>query len=546
MNITPINSQVSVSEQVYPEHIPALVAEGVGVLVCNRPDGEAAEQPSFAEVAQAAEAEGITCYHIAFAGGEMTDAQVEQFRECINTGKRLHAYCRTGNRSSKIFERASNAESTPAAEPSAPKSATSAGAKADASATKAVQNFDVVIVGAGSGGLATAASLLKRNGQLRIAVIDPATTHYYQPAWTLVGGGAYDIGKTARPMQSVIPDGVTWLNDAVATFEPEGQQVQLAGGDAVHYQHLVVAPGLALHWQGIEGLSESLGQHGVTSNYSFKLAPYTFELVKNLKGGNAVFTQPPMPIKCAGAPQKAMYLAADYWLKHGQLANTQVHFYNAGAVLFGVQAYLPALQSYIERYDIQLHFQRTLCRVDGPNKTAWFSRTEADGSQSVEEAPFDMLHVCPPQRAPDFIRQSPLADEAGWLAVDPNTLQHTAYPNIWGLGDVINAPNAKTLAAVRKQAPVVAHNIVRALQGDSANALYDGYGSCPLTVERGKVVLAEFSYGGKLAPSFPAWLLEGTRPTRLAWYLKADVLPSFYWHGMLKGHEWLASPKVGG
>ena len=537
MIITTINTQVSVSEQIHHEDIETLIAEGVEILVCNRPDAEAAEQPTFAEIAKVAQAAGIACHHIAFAGGDMTEQQVAEFREVLATGKRIHAYCRTGNRSAKIYQRASDDY---ASQKEGPQTA------APTHNNAAIQSFDVVIVGAGTGGIATAASLLKRNRHLRIALIDPAKTHYYQPAWTLVGGGAYDIAKTARAMQSLIPNGVTWLNDAVAAFEPDNQHVQLLQGGKVHYQHLVVAPGLELHWQGIEGLTDTLGQNGVTSNYSFKLAPYTFELVKNLKGGNAVFTQPAMPIKCAGAPQKAMYLAADYWLKNGVLANNNVHFYNAGAVLFGVKDYLPALQSYVERYSINLHMQRNLVRVDGANKIAWFAQPQEDGTQTLEQAQFDMLHVCPPQRPPEFIRQSPLADKAGWLDVDPQTLRHANYPTVWGLGDVINTANAKTMAAVRKQAPVVAHNISQALKGLAANANYDGYGSCPLTVERGKVVLAEFGYGGKLAPSFPSWLLEGTEATRLAWYLKADVLPAFYWHGMLKGHEWLASPKVTG
>ena len=304
-----------------------------------------------------------------------------------------------------------------------------------------------------------------------------------------------------------------------------------------------MAPGLELHWDGIKGLSETLGQNGVTSNYAFELAPYTFELVKKWRGGKALFTQPPMPIKCAGAPQKAMYLAADYWLKHGLLSKSEIGFYNAGGVLFGVKEYLPALESYIERYQVQLHLQHKLVRVDGGNRTAEFERTTADGKVETITQNFDFLHVCPPQRAPKLIRDSQLADSSGWLSVNASTLQHTKYKTIWGAGDVISAPNAKTMAAARKQAPVVAENIIAAFDKKSPIAQYDGYGSCPLTVENGKIVLAEFSYGGKLAPSFPSWVLKGTEPTYLAWLLKKSVLPPFYWHGMLKGREWLARPE---
>ena len=157
-----------------------------------------------------------------------------------------------------------------------------------------------------------------------------------------------------------------------------------------------------------------------------------------------------------------------------------------------------------------------------------------------------MIHVVPPQKAPDFVRVSPLADAAGWVDVDPASLRHKTYPNVFAMGDVANTTNAKTAAAARKQAPVVANNLLVSMGKLRGEAKYDGYGSCPLTVERGKIVLAEFTYGGKLAPSFPAWLIDGTKPSALAWYLKERILPPIYWEAMLKGREWMAQPKMVG
>jgi sulfide:quinone oxidoreductase len=251
-----------------------------------------------------------------------------------------------------------------------------------------------------------------------------------------------------------------------------------------------------------------------------------------------------MPIKCAGAPQKAMYLSGDHWHRTGVLKDIRIDFYNAGAVLFGVKEYVPALMSYIEKYRTNLHFQHRLTRVDGPARTAWFTKTNADGTTETVETGFDMIHVVPPQVAPDFVRVSALADAAGWVDVDPATLRHRSLPNIYALGDVTNAPNAKTAAAARKQAPVVAHNLLKdrgAVRG--ADVAYDGYGSCPLTVERGKIVLAEFGYGGKLLPSFPGWMIDGTQPSKLAWMLKEQILPPIYWKAMLRGREWMAKPQ---
>ena len=225
------------------------------------------------------------------------------------------------------------------------------------------------------------------------------------------------------------------------------------------------------------------------------------------------------------------------------LKDINIHFCNAGGALFGVGDYVPALQSYMDKYGAELHYSHNLVKVDGGSKTAWFKKTDAEGNEDMIAMSFDMLHVCPPQCAPDFIKDSPLSDSAGWLDVDPNTLQHKSFSNIWGVGDVMNTANAKTAAAIRKQAPVVACNILQDINSQQQAFGYDGYGACPLTVERGKIVLAEFKYGGKLAPTLPTWLLEGTRPTWLAWFLKKVVMPWLYWQGMLKGKETLVSPR---
>ncbi|WP_353050648.1 NAD(P)/FAD-dependent oxidoreductase [Qipengyuania citrea] len=368
-------------------------------------------------------------------------------------------------------------------------------------------NHEVVIIGGGSAGIATASSMLKRRPSLDIAIVEPSKNHYYQPGWTMVGGGVFDAPATRRTTASVMPKQATWLKQAAASFQPESNQVTLADGTTITYRVLIVAPGIRLAWEKIDGLEETLGKNGVTSNYRYDLAPYTWELVRNLKSGRAIFSQPPMPIKCAGAPQKAMYLSCDAWLERGLLGDIDVEFRNAGGVLFGVKEYVPALMEYVEKYGIDLKLNQTLAAVDGPAKKAVF-KTEA-GEETVE---FDMLHAVPPQVAPQFVADSPLANaESGFVDVNKLTLQHVRYPNVFGLGDAGSTPNAKTMAAARKQAPIVAVNALTQLDAKQPVADYDGYGSCPLTVERGKIVLAEFGYDGKLLPSFPKWLIDGTR-----------------------------------
>ncbi len=398
-------------------------------------------------------------------------------------------------------------------------------------------SYDIVIVGGGSAGSALAASVKKRAPALTIAIIEPSDKHYYQPAWTLVGAGEFDVNKTVRPMAEAVPEGITWLQAAVTEFQPAEKQVVTDKLDTIQYTQLVVAAGLKLNWEGIKGLTETLGQNGVTSNYRVDLAPYTWQLVQQLKSGEAIFTQPPMPIKCAGAPQKALYLSCAEWQGKGRLGNIKASFYSSTPALFGVKEYVEPLMQYIRRYQVNLNLNSTLVEVDGPGKTAWFNVKDADGNVTRISKPFDLLHVVPPQTALDFLKQSPLANADGWVEVDQHNLQHVRYPEVFGVGDCTSTPNAKTAAAARKQVVIAAENLLAQREGKALPSRYDGYGSCPLTVEKGKIILAEFGYGGKIVPTFP-W--DSTKPRRSAWLLKKYVLPWLYWNLMLKGREWLA------
>lgn len=549
-----ITDQISVSSQISPDDIPGLTAQGFRSIICNRPDGEGADQPTFQEIKRASEKAGIEAVYLPIETGKVSDEDAQAFGKLQDTlpGPVL-AYCRTGTRSATLWSLSQGSKGVPL--PNILEGTKAAGYDMSGVVRRIANNgktptdvadatHDIVIIGGGAAGIAVAASLMSRADNLDIAIIDPADVHYYQPGWTMVGGGIFQPEQTAKTMASLIPSGVKWIKAAVSAFEPGNNAVILDGCRVVKYTRLIVSPGLKLNWNGIEGLVETLGRNGVTSNYRYDLAPYTWELVQSMTSGRALFTQPPMPIKCAGAPQKALYLSGDHWHRAGHLNNIDIEFYNAGGVLFGVKDYVPALMEYIERYNAQLKFLHTLERIDGPGKTAWFKKTCPDGTSETIETQFDMIHVVPPQTAPDFIKVSPLADQAGWVDVDQNTLRHKTFDNIWSLGDAMNAPNAKTAAAARKQAPVIANNVLVDMDRLNGIAHYDGYGSCPLTVERGKIVLAEFGYGGKLLPSMPGWLINGTRPSRAAWFLKETMLPPIYWKAMLRGKEWMAKPEI--
>lgn len=553
MGIKQLTDNFYVSEQITLDQLEEIKSQGINSIICNRPDGEASDQPTHTELQKKAKRLGLEFSYVPIDKGMITDEQVNQFSKSFDELPRpILGYCRSGMRSTSLWCLA-NAKTTDLHE--LVNKASQAGYDISPLSKRILNGgkvptdnptlqHDILIIGGGAAGIAVAASLLKRRKNLDIAIIEPSDIHYYQPGFTMVGGGIFNSQKTVKTMAHLIPEGVKWIKAAAAAFEPEQNAVILEGCRVVGYKHLVVCPGIKLNWAGIEGLEETLGQNGVTSNYRFDLAPYTWQLVKQLKSGKALFTQPPIPIKCAGAPQKAMYLSADYWFKNDCLNKIEIKFLNAGPVLFGVKDYVPALMKYIEKYNVNLMFGHQLFKIDGPNKKAWFKKKNDHDEIEIIEETFDMIHVCPPQQAPDFIRSSKLVDEAGWVDVDQKTLRHKVYENIYALGDVTNAPNAKTAAAARKQAPVVAHNLLTYMDAKNTPAHYDGYGSCPLIVERGKVILAEFGYGGKSLPSFPKWLINGTQPTRLAWILKEKILPPIYWKGMLKGREWLVKPKA--
>ncbi|MEH6637221.1 MAG: TIGR01244 family sulfur transferase [Halioglobus sp.] len=549
MEVKQANSEFSVSAQITPEDVRTLAEQGIKSLICNRPDGEAADQINVAEIADAAAALGIEMAYLPIVSGNFSDADVSGFLTTIERlPKPVHGYCRTGTRSITLWSLYQRRLGIPDGQIRAIAErcgydVSNALAPVLQRAKEGSAHYDIVIVGAGAAGIAAASSLLSRIQSLSVAIIDPAEVHYYQPGWTLVGAGIFDQRSTVKTMASLIPNGVHWIKAAVGAFEPEHNRVVLEDSRPVYYERLVVAPGIKLDWHGVEGLADTLGRNGVTSNYRFDLAPYTWKLVQSLRGGRALFTQPPMPIKCAGAPQKALYLSCDHWLRNGVLKDIDVEFFNAAEVLFGVKEYVPALMKYIEKYSAQLNFGHRLTRIDGDARTAWFETTTASGAKTVVESDFDMIHVCPPQCAPDFVRESSLADNAGWVDVDQNTLQSKHFDNVWALGDAMNAPNAKTAAAARMQAPIVANNLLQDMGLAKGVAHYNGYGSCPLTVERGKIVLAEFGYGGKLLPSFPQWVINGEKPSRLAWILKEKILPPIYWKAMLKGKEWMVDPE---
>lgn len=392
------------------------------------------------------------------------------------------------------------------------------------------QHHRVLVIGGGNAGISLAARLTRKNiGD--VAVIEPRETHYFQPLFSHIGAGAAEMAEAVRPQADVMPRGVEWIRDAVTDILPGENAVVLAGGGRVTYDHLVVCPGLQLDWDAVPGLAEAMaGPHG-SSNYDAELAPKTWDLVRNLRSGTAVFTQPPGPAKCAGAAQKIAYMACDYWREQGVLQDIAVALVVPTPTAFGMPDVDAELERKMAEYGMTLLTSTTLAAVDADDRTVALA-----GPAGEREVPYDLLHVVPPQSAPDWLKNTDLpasGDDGGFVEVDPETLRHRRYPNVWSLGDAAGTTNSKSGGALRKQVKVLAKNLVGALRGQAPQARYDGYSVCPFTLSRGTAFFAEFDDAYRPQPSYP-WL-KMAKERRWQWIMDRHVLPQVYWHLILKG-----------
>ncbi len=392
----------------------------------------------------------------------------------------------------------------------------------------------IVIVGGGTGGLAIAAALrqLPSRDSLDITVVEPSDYHYYQAQWTMVGGGMFPREVTRRRMADLMPPGVNWINEAAAEFDPASNHLTTINSNRVDYDYLVVAAGIKLDWHKVEGLEGNLGKNGLCSNYSYDTVESTWQNIRDLKSGTAMFTFPPPPIKCAGAPQKIMYLAEHHFRRTGVRKQIEVAYRCAADGIFAVKKYATALNAICAERDIDVQFAWNLKAVDAGAKEATFENTKSGESRTEK---YDMLHVTPPMSAPDVIGASPLASDGGFVDVDKASLQHIRYPNVFSLGDASSLPTSKTAAAVRSQLPVLIPNLVSVMNDRPLTAAYDGYTSCPLVTGYGRLILAEFDYDLNPKETFP---FDQSKERLSMYLLKKYVLPVIYWKGVIAGRRW--------
>lgn len=407
--------------------------------------------------------------------------------------------------------------------------------------SSASSSHKVVVVGGGAGGLSASHQLLRsgKYTQDDIAVIDPAAFHHYQPGWTLVGGGLKNKEDLKMSLPELLDPKLKLYTNAVETFAPEQNEVTLADGSKVSYEQLIVAPGIQLKYDAIKGLPEALADPSskISTIYGYDTCDKTFHIIEQFSKGKAIFTQPAGVIKCAGAPQKALWLALDHWKRAGRYNPTnpessdiQISFATGLPVMFGVKKYSEKLNQLREERGVEGLFQHDLVEINGDE--AVFAL--ADGSKTTKK--FDLLHAVPKMGPYAFVAKSPLADTAGMVEVNKATLQHTKFANVWSLGDASSLPTSKTAAAITAQTPVLVENLLSVSEGKQATAEYDGYASCPLTTEYGKVLLAEFKYDLIPKETFGKLLgIDQSIPRRSFYHLKKDFFPWVYKNHMVKG-----------
>lgn len=392
----------------------------------------------------------------------------------------------------------------------------------------------IVIVGSGLGGLAVANRLARELDGAQITIVDRKEMHNYQPGYTLVATGVWPEGKVVDRNSDFQPDGVKWIQEMAAEFDPVSKVVVTDAGQRIAYDFLLVATGLHLDFDKIEGMdTKYIGTHGLASVYpSAQAAQATWKAMDDFrqKGGDAVMTLPATPLKCAGAPLKMTFMLDSRLREQNTRSNSKIVFHSAATTVFGVPVINENVLQRWAKLGIQTQYQSQLSSIDIGGQKATFVDP---GTGDKTDVPYDFIHVVPPMRAPDAIKSSPLSYQSGpmtaggWLEVDRFSLQHTRFPNVFGIGDINGTPRGKTAATVKKSAPIVAQNMIDAIQGKALSAEpFDGYTSCPLLLREGSAMLLEFDYAGKLTPSIP--FIEPLQDSYFAWLMKYRFLKPAY------------------
>ncbi|KAI9296196.1 FAD-dependent pyridine nucleotide-disulfide oxidoreductase [Neoconidiobolus thromboides FSU 785] len=390
-------------------------------------------------------------------------------------------------------------------------------------------SYKILVIGGGTAGISVTSKLNKHFGNGEIGVIEPNNQHYYQPLWTLVGAGIKNIKDSYQPFKEVIPKGVEWIQNYVEKIDAENNKVTLKDGNVLSYNYLIIAPGIELKWDKVKGLKEALNKDWVCSNYSFETVGKTHEQLEKLNEGNAVFTMPSTPIKCAGAPQKIAYLADSYLREKNIRDKVNLSYHTGIGKIFAIEKYANSLLKVNQEKQIALNYNQDLIEVK--EKELVFKNL---ATNEIINKEYNFAHITPPMGPYAFLKDNEVTNEAGYVDVDQYTLIHNKYKNILSLGDASSLPTSKTAAAITTQSYVLSNNLLKLISDKKDYLTYDGYTSCPLFIGDNKLILAEFSgYSGQPQETLP---FDQAQPSKLSYYLTKDILPAIYWNGLLKGN----------
>lgn len=396
----------------------------------------------------------------------------------------------------------------------------------------------IVIAGAGAGGLTAASQLSRRMPNARITIIDRQERHYFQPGYTLIGSGVWREGQVIDSTERFLPRNVDWVRADIAEFDPDGNRVVTSNGQEIAYDYLIVAIGVHLDYEAVEGMERSLiGSHGIASIYAGPAeAATSWRLMEAFieNGGQGHFGRPATDMKCAGAPLKFALLTEDRLTTRGGRSGAELHYHAHNQGLFAVPPVNEKVKQIFETRGINTRFGHVIHAIDPGNRRV--SYRTADG---IAEFDYDFIHLVPPMRAPDVLVNSPLPWQDGpfaaesWLEVDMHNLQHRRYANIFGIGDINGVPKGKTAASVKWQAPVAVSNLIDVIEGREMRARYNGYTSCPLVTRVGTAMLVEFDYDDNLTPSFP--FIDPLQESWVSWVIEEKALLPTY-NAMLRGY----------
>lgn len=381
----------------------------------------------------------------------------------------------------------------------------------------------IVIIGGGAAGISMAARLKSWLDKPDITLIDPSDRQFYQPGFTLIASGVYQPDDVWRKQEDCIPNDIKWIKDSVAAVDPVWNQVTTKNNGKIAYDFLVLTPGIQINWEKVEGITQAtLGQGNAHSIYDFEGAQKTWKAIQEFSktGGRGIYTDTYTKHKCGGAPKKICLLTEHYTRKQGTRETVDLNFYTASKELYDVPFFTPRLLEIYKERNIPINLNVRVKGVDTAAKQVHFEKIETVGDQKVY-TPFvedyDFLHFTPPMSAPDFVREAGLGWTEGklaadaWVMVDKETLVHKTYPNIVSLGDVAGIPTSKTSAAIRKQVPIAAKNLISLMEGKEPAEKYDGYAACPIVTDYGHVLLCEFNYKKEAQNSFPFTLLDTSK-----------------------------------